>query len=936
MRFQRQLFDSRVARRIFGFFVLASFVPLLALAVVLLERVGNALESEALEQLDTTARGYGQFTLDRLVTVAEWLERPALLEAAAAEEGTSFGLEAAVSLTNDTTRPLFGSWSSPFEPANLPAELPTIAVIPATQGPEVVVGARHANGFAFGRLHKAYLAGTDGLLGQAMEVCVYGPPTATLPIHCSAPLPDEAIRALEAARRDRSSGRLTWSSDGEEWLTTYWQLFLPSRFAAESWTVVVSQPRSAALASLAIFNRVVPLAAIFALALIVILAMTQIRRTLNPINALLAGTKRIAAQDFSTPVRIEHRDEFGTLGTALNGMADQLQHQFGALRALADIDQSILQTTAIEPVLETLFRRLEALVPGGRYGVLIIDADNRNHGRFYRHGSFQNTGGERIKLAPELHRWLAAASPDTLTDSATLASLGVVFDRRHGDGTLHVMTMLTGDALAGALVTVSATGTALAARELGSVRDLAARVAVAISAGKREAELFRRAHFDALTSLPNRELLDDRLQQAVAQAQREDRSLAVLFIDLDGFKEINDTLGHRSGDELLKETALRLSAAVRDADTVARLGGDEYAIVLPRVDGPLEAETVAVKAIQALRRPFLVEGREVHVSASIGLAIFPEDGTNAGELLRKADMAMYNAKEAGKSCFRFFAAEMDRRLQERHSLHHDLHNALGAGEFSLAYQPQIDLRTGQLAAVEALLRWRHPIRGSVSPALFVPILEETGLIHEVGAWVLRRALADYVLWRGAGIAVARVAVNVAARQLLDPAFIGMISAALADTGLDGHRLEVELTEASLVQDFNAANEALMQLRGRGVRIALDDFGTGYSSLAYLNELVFDTLKIDRAFVVNLPADKSVAIVKAIIAVAASLNKEVVAEGIESLLQLGQLSHLGCQYGQGYLLGKPLSSAEFVTWAKTRVIQPPGAIPEPRRTASSGA
>jgi diguanylate cyclase (GGDEF)-like protein len=915
MRLQRQLFDSRVARRIFSLFLLASLIPLSALALVLLRQVGSALEEQAFDQLDTAARSYGRMTMDRLLTTAALLARPELL-ASPGPTGSGVGVDAVVSIRDETQLTLLGdgTWSPPMASVAVHATLPSLTVVSAERGIDVVIAARGSSGTQFARLDQAYLAGIGDILGGGMEACIFA--ANTTPLHCSTPLSPAAIATLQQTRQRQSSGQFTWTSNDEEWLASYWQLFLPSRFVAEPWVIVVSQPRSAALASLAIFNSVVPQTILFTLALIVILAITQIRRTLNPLNELLAGTKRIAAQDFATPVTVANRDEFGTLAGALNGMSAQLEQQFGAFRALADIDRSILQTTAIEPVLVTLFDRLRVLVPGGRYAVLIVDTNNPNNGRLYGHDRQVNASVERIEVTPRLREWLAASPPDLVTDEQTLNSLGLPFKGHNPAGALQVTALMTGETVAGALVTACADGTSLAVHAQTSIRELAARVAVAIAAAKREAELIRRAHFDSLTTLPNRELLEDRMQQAVARAQREDRALAVLFIDLDGFKGVNDTLGHRSGDEVLKETALRLSAVVREADTVARLGGDEYAIVLPQVQGPIEAESVALNAIEALRRPFVVESREVYVSASIGLALFPDDGVTAGELLRKADMAMYNAKQAGKSCVRFFAEDMDRRLQERHSLHHDLHSALETEAFTLAYQPQIDIRTGQLVATEALLRWVHPRRGSVSPALFVPILEETGLIHEVGAWVLRKALADFVSWRRAGLPLQRMAVNVSARQLFNRRFIDNVTSALKEAGLQGSELEVELTEASLVQDFRGANEALTQLRSNGVRIALDDFGTGYSSLAYLNELVFDTLKIDRAFVVNLPADKSVAIVKAIIAVASALEKEVVAEGIESELQLGQLRHLGCQYGQGYLLGKPLSGADFVAWVET--------------------
>jgi diguanylate cyclase (GGDEF)-like protein len=424
------------------------------------------------------------------------------------------------------------------------------------------------------------------------------------------------------------------------------------------------------------------------------------------------------------------------------------------------------------------------------------------------------------------------------------------------------------------------------------------------------------------------------LHQAVAQAQRDDHGLAVLFIDLDSFKAVNDTHGHPAGDELLKETALRISKALRPGETVARLGGDEYAILLPNVHGPLEAEAVAFNVIEGLRAPFTVGEHHSFVSASIGVAVFPEDGTTATELLRKADMAMYHAKDAGKGCYRFFAEEMDRRVQERHSIHNDLRRALSLREFSLAYHPQRAMASGHYGSVEALLRWHHPKRGIVSPAVFVPILEETGLIVDVGAWVLHRALADFADWRRAGVSLERVAVNVAARQLLDDGFFEAVAETLRATGVEGNSLEVELTEASLVTDFRTANETLTRLRGLGVRIAVDDFGTGYSSLTYLNELVFDVLKIDRAFVVNLPAPKAVAIVKAIIAVAESLGKEVVAEGIETESQWSQLVALGCHYGQGYLLSKPLSRDEMAAFVE-RQPQPQQSQPPPRTPRRPG-
>jgi len=919
MRVRLQVFDSRIARRIFGLFLVGSLVPLFVLALWLSQRVGGEIERHAEEQIAAAARTYGRVTMEKLLAVSAVLPsaEPRLADPRAPE------LTAAAIVRHGSPEALFGSLAG--SPAEMPTDetKPKVELVQSANGYDVIVGRRADDGTVLGQVDPDFLWQTKDVLGRSMEVCVLGPLSLRTPVQCSAPLPAEILARLQAVRGGRASGQLAWSFEGDEWLTAYWELFLPSRFAATPWTIVVSQPRQVALESLDSFYRVVAQAAVLTLALIILLAGAQIRRTLEPLHELLRGTRRIAGQDFTTPVKIASGDEFGDVGSAMNSMATQLNHQFASLRALADIDRLILETAAIETVLETLLERLRSLVPHGEHLVLMIDTDDREHGRVYRTSGTQPVALERVKVTRELCVWLSSQAVERGTTAAQLTEHGVSFGHWPADATACVAPLRVGEAIVGALIAVDTAAQRFGAREIESIRELAVRVAVAVAAGNREAELFRRAHFDLLTGLPNRELLDDRLRQAVAQAHRDDRRLAVLFIDLDGFKEINDTLGHRSGDELLKETGLRLSAVLRDADTVARLGGDEYAIVLPQVQSPLEAESVAIKVIEGLKKPFAIEGRDAFVSASVGIALFPDDGSTAEELLRRADMAMYGAKDAGKSCYRFFAREMDEQLQERHALHHALRHALTGGEFFLVYQPQREFATHRFVSVEALLRWRHPQRGLVSPALFVPILEETGLIGEVGAWVLRRALADFAAWRALGLPFERVAVNVSARQLQDPTFAETVIESLATAGLEGHRLEVEITEASIIADLRATNDALRRLQQQGVRIALDDFGTGYSSLAYLNELVFDTLKIDRAFVANLPNDKSVAIVKAIIAVAGTLGKQVVAEGIETESQYRKLASLGCNLGQGYLLCRPLEAAALVAWKQA--LRAPAAV-----------
>jgi diguanylate cyclase (GGDEF)-like protein len=489
---------------------------------------------------------------------------------------------------------------------------------------------------------------------------------------------------------------------------------------------------------------------------------------------------------------------------------------------------------------------------------------------------------------------------------------------------VFAVPILRGRALGGALL-ATLPDSPPDSHDLTALRELAGRLAVALSSAEREQALIQWAHFDPLTGTPNRRLSRDRLQQALAQARRRGHRVAVLFIDIDGFKNINDSLGHIAGDEFLKEIALRLVAAVRDTDTVGRFGGDEYVVILPDLRSTLEIEPVLERVMATLQRPFSVNGRESFITGSIGVTLFPEDGSSADELLRQADTAMYSAKAAGRARCVYFTKEMDSRVQEHLALSNDLRQAIDRGELFLVYQPQVTLAEQGVVAAEALLRWRHPTRGLVSPSLFVPIMEETGLIETVGTWVLQTALRDLASWQAAGLPIGRVGVNVAARQLLAPGLVDTVSDSLRSAGLGGSCLELELTETTLVSDLHAANSLLAELSERGVRIAVDDFGTGYSSLSYLNELTFDALKIDRAFVINLPAEKSVAIIKAIIAVAHALGKEVVAEGIETELQRVHLAHLGCDLAQGYLFSEPLEPAAFARWLEESMLPAPIAV-----------
>jgi len=419
------------------------------------------------------------------------------------------------------------------------------------------------------------------------------------------------------------------------------------------------------------------------------------------------------------------------------------------------------------------------------------------------------------------------------------------------------------------------------------------------------------AQHDFLTGLPNRMLFNDRVNQAIALAPRHMKKVAVLFLDLDGFKHINDSLGHPVGDKLLQSIALRLVNCVRAADTVSRQGGDEFVVLLSEVAQAEDAAITARRMLQAVAEAHGVDHHDLHVTTSIGLSIYPDDGLDAETLIKNADTAMYQAKENGRQSYQFFKPAMNVRAVERQSIEESLRRAVEREEFTLHYQPKISLATGEITGAEALIRWTHPTRGAVSPAQFIPVAEDCGLILPIGKWVLREACRQARAWMDAGLPLRSVAVNISAMEFRQEEFLRGVFAILEETGLHPRCLELELTESVLMKHVDSTESILKALRARGVQVAVDDFGTGYSSLSYLRRFPIDALKIDQSFVRQITsAPDETSIVTAIISMGRSLKLRVVAEGVETQQELAFLQAHHCDEAQGYYFSRPVPAAEF--------------------------
>jgi diguanylate cyclase (GGDEF)-like protein/PAS domain S-box-containing protein len=436
------------------------------------------------------------------------------------------------------------------------------------------------------------------------------------------------------------------------------------------------------------------------------------------------------------------------------------------------------------------------------------------------------------------------------------------------------------------------------ARLIGTVLDITMRK-------RAEAQTEYQANYDELTGLPNRKLLADRLQRSILHAQHAGIQMAVLYVDLDRFKAINDTLGHDVGDQFLKSVAPRLTGAVRETDTVARSGGDEFVVVLPEIVSIGEAGRIAERIVDSFAQPVAIEGRELYSSASVGISIYPDDGTTPEELIRAADAALYRAKQGGHGTFRFYAAATHARAVDRLELEHALRGALERGEFVLHYQPIVD-RFERPVAIEALLRWQRPGVGLVAPDGFIPLCEEIGLIVPLGRWVIREALEALAAWTAEGLPPVRLALNISGRQVLDPALARSVQQAIAETGIAPRRIELEITESVIMGDVPGARRVIAELKALGVRVSLDDFGTGYSALSYLKHFSVDALKIDRTFICDLPADRGdAAIVSAVVALGHAMGLSVVAEGVETAEQAALVRRLGCDELQGFHFAKPM-------------------------------
>jgi diguanylate cyclase (GGDEF)-like protein len=888
---------SRLGRRVLAALVTSALLPAAAGSAIAYVRARDELLAQGQERLQRSAKQLALTLYERLRQAEAQIP---------GQRGADTRVATPLELDSDVRGSL-----DPAERAHLAAGHSLLRTMHETPGDAGVLLIRGAPGTPSSlrawRIRSEFLWRTpeENLLEVDDEFCVQD--GHGLVLHCS----EAALGGTAVAERSFAT-RIA----GRAMLGTAWSIFLRPAFATSDWRVVLAQPRDAVLAPVRSLERAFPLLVALSLLVGLGLALPQIRRSLGPLQALTLGARRIAERDFEARVAIRSGDEFEALGDAFNGMAAELGRQFHALEAIGEIDRSVLAALDLREIARVVLEQLPRVVSAAPIGLILTPADAGNRVRVFRPAGAGQIVASEVELEAPALAWIDALEPEGGVASNHSRERALRSALETSQTRIRVVPLRAQGRLLGAL---ALSGREVAADE-AALRGLAGQIAVALWNARMIEEIRYFAYYDGLTGLANRQLGTERLHQALLQARRRNGQVAVLFLDLDRFKRVNDSLGHPAGDELLRRVGRKLSDTMRATDTVSRpgeadgsvsrLGGDEFVILLPEVRDLNGAASAARRLLEALRAPVSVQGRDIVISASIGIAMFPHDGDSADELLRNADAALYEAKRAGRDGFRFYHEMMNAEASRRLTVEARLRKAVETRELRVAYQPIVYPDVRRALGVEALVRWTDPELGPISPAELISVAEETGLIVALGAWILEAACSQAVAWEREGVGPLYVSVNASPRQVTSPGFARSVGETLQRTGLPPQRLVLEITETLVVSRAADPAHVLDELKALGVGLSIDDFGTGYSSLAYLKEFPLDFLKIDRCFVKEIGVGaRDEAIVSAIVQLGHLLGLQVVAEGVETEGQLAFLRARGCDAIQGYLLGRPVPPDE---------------------------
>lgn len=929
---------SPFARRLFSVFIISAALPIAILAVITLSTVSEQLLEQNATRQAEQAKTFGLSIYDRLDLLDRELQlldtiNPLLLRNKLSkvesprqkqllekldslwlwysEEPQSEILGQALPIDEDLIGAIGANNSSSLIIHSSGSDYPAIVMALKTEGSE------NDHAILFAAINPDYLWGTE-TFEVNQDYCVFESSGQVL--YCSN---EETIRTLESNEFDWTgfSGNHEFlNSNQEVQLVSYWSIFLNGRFSVDDWMTLINIPKSDVLTPINDF-QIVFIAVLFITLLIVILiSNAQIRRILDPLRRLTAATKALGNSDFSNQLVIDSRDEFSELASSFNAMGKKLSDQFQSLQTMAEIDRLILASQDADQVVQIVISRIRQIVHCSVIGITVKGQD----GKFETMSLGTSTcdgPGDAKKLDIEL----SATDLEFLHEhkQGKLVEIGdcdlSMFDHFHSYGikACLVLPLHIDDSLSAVIVLGYFVKPEFPEKLIKETKSWTDRVAVALSNAKWQEKLFKQANYDVLTGLANRPAFRNHLKNVLSRAKRNNEFVGILFIDLDRFKLVNDTLGHAAGDQFLSQIATRLSNCIRSSDLLARLGGDEFTIVIS--ESPTHADiknsitTIADKLLREIPEPITLRKQEFRTNASIGISIFPLDGDNIDDLMKNADSAMYHAKKQDGGTYHFYSEDLNKAVSDQLRIENDIRLAIQHDEFELYYQPQIQAATGIACGAEALIRWNHKKDGLISPGLFIPLAEESQLIVEIDKWVLNAACLQLRKWKAQNRPLVRIAVNLSARFFRQHNVVEILEVITSRHEIDPSLLELEITEGTLIEDIESAIGVLQQLAESGYELTIDDFGTGYSSLTYLKKLPIHKLKIDKSFVDNCSTDKiDASLVVTIINMAKTLELICIAEGVEMQEQFDFLKLHDCAEIQGYFFSKPKPAEEFAT------------------------
>lgn len=927
---------SKVGRRLTILFILSALIPLLITAAISYTHVSDLLLKSSQEQTKAVGKSYGTTILERLNYLDQIsldLSRKLQNSSKIPKQNIEYlkkHFDTLVIYKNDTSENIIGNEIialnfTSTESNHLKSGKPLLTVLANENNFGEVYISRlvdknhYDKGFLLAKIKPLYLWGARDSLSYDYQYCVFFNTTTSL--YCADIITQQTQDSIRS-NLQTINNFLKWDdSKSTSYYGSNWNLYLKHHFMSPNWNIVTGQSEKYIYAPIRTFQIIFPLSILAAILIATFISLRHIFQIINPLEKLIFGTRQLAKREFSNRIALQSNDEFEELADSFNDMSETLGKQFLALETLSKLDRLILSAPAPGHIIEIVIQYLAANIVKSNVSIAILKESSTGDSTLYINTK-HNLSSDLLKyfiLSRESIIFLLSNKSGNFSRPGEILfeTLSPLIDEDIKE--FFVIPIVYKNKLYGSInIGLYDADNSLSIEDKSQCLALSDRISVALASSEKEDQLYRQAHYDSLTGLPNRQLLKDRFTREIIHAKREDQNVAILFLDLDRFKNINDSLGHSAGDVLLQQAGKRLKNVLRDTDTIARIGGDEFTIILSNINKPTDAGQIAQTLIDSMAEPFVISGQTNFVGASVGIAIYPSDGSDCDEIMKKADTAMYRAKDMGRNTYTFFTEDMNSEAITRIELENELHTAIENEQFVLHYQPLIDMKTNTVVCCEVLLRWQRPGHEHlVSPATFISIAEDTGLIGQIGSWVIQSACKQFGEWKKTSSTLERIAINVSAHQFSNERFVESVEHATRNAHLSSHQVELEVTENLLIHDMQNSIAILNQLHELGFGLSIDDFGTGYSSLSYLRAFPAEVLKIDRSFVIDIPEDNdATAIVKMIIELAHSVGKKVVVEGIETKAQADIMRELGADICQGYYFSKPLSADNFLDFIQS--------------------